>query len=554
MHSMSGLRSYLELIKETVPDQFVTVSEQIDWKYDITSYVTEMEKRKINPVVLFENVKDYSIPVLVNLFGTVDRISLSIGDSPKVRSRLGFYREWNRLFDKDIPPVHVDNGPVKEKKSLHNDVDLYSLPIPRFYEQDGGRYITAGLFLARNPEKREEVNLSYVRMHLQGKDRFGVSFHSRGHMWQYLERAKKANEPMEAAVIIGSHPTLALATAAKITNEYHKSGALTGEPVQLVDCETVDLPVPADSEIVLEGKVMMEEEDEGPFTEYTGYISGRSTRNLFKVTGIIQRKDPLFMAVAPSNSAEHLLLSGLPKQARIYKGMQDFAHMPVISDINWPVWATHFACFISLKENAMGSTGLAKQIGTLVLGLDHYVKVVAVLPYVADLSDSAGILATIAERCDFVSGSEIDVIGTSYHHLLDPSSVIPGVSSKMIIDASGPVKHSKTSLNVSRIESTEGVDKASFLISPALCVITPSAETDGVDWVFDEPALSGSRMVALVDDDIDIRDGRQVLWAIATRFQPAENSLLKDGRLLIDARKGDDWTALRATLPFNKRT
>ena len=553
---MSGLREYLELIIEIVPDQFVTVSEQIDWKYDITSYVTEMEKRKTNPVVLFENVKDYSMPVLVNLFGHVDRISLSIGESPQVRSRLGFYREWNRLFDNDIPPIHVGNGPVKEKKSLHDDVDLYSLPIPRFYEQDGGRYITAGLFLARNPEKKEEVNMSYVRMHLQGRDRFGVSFHSRGHMWQYFERAKKANEPMEAAVIIGSHPTLALATASKITDEYHKSGALTGEPVKLVNCETVDLPVPADSEIVLEGKVMMEEEDEGPFTEYTGYISGRSTRNLFKVTGILQRKDSIFMAVAPSNSAEHLLLSGLPKQARIYKGIQDFSHLPVLSDINWPVWATHFACFISLKENVMASKGLAKQIGTLVLGLDHYVKVVAVLPYGVNLSDSAGILATIAKRCDFVAGSEIDVIGNSYHHLLDPSSVIPGVSSKMIIDASGSIKSSKTRLDVSGVEAMEGVDEVSFFSkeSPALCVITPSAETDGFDWVFEEPALSESRMVVLVDDDINIKDGRQVLWAIATRFQPAEDSVLKDGRLLIDARKGGGWTALRATLPFDKRT
>ncbi len=349
-----------------------------------------------------------------------------------------------RLFGNELSPVHVGSGPVKEKKSLYDDVDLYSLPIPRFYEQDGGRYITAGLFLARNPENREEVNLSYIRMHLQGKNRFGVSFHSRGHMWQYFERAKKANEPTDAAVIIWSHPTLALATASKITGEYRKSGALTGEPVKLVNCETVDLSVPADSEIVLEGKVMMEEKDEGPFTEYTGYISGRSTRNLFKVTGILQRKDPIFMAVAPSNSAEHLLLSGLPKQVRIYKGMQDFSHLPVLSDINWPVWATHFACFISLKENVMGSTGLAKQIGTLVLGLDHYVKVVAVLPYGTDLSDSAGILATIAQRCDFITGSDLDVIGTSYHHLLDPSSVIPGVSSKMIIDATGSIKPSKT--------------------------------------------------------------------------------------------------------------
>jgi 4-hydroxy-3-polyprenylbenzoate decarboxylase len=273
---MSGLRNYLELIKETVPDQFVTVSNEVDWNYEITSYVTEMEKQKTNPVVFFEKVKDYSTPILVNLFGHPDRISLSIGESPKVRSRLDFYREWNRLFSKDLPPVHVGTGPIKERKNLYEEVNLYSLPIPRFYEQDGGRYITAGLFLARNPADREEVNLSYVRMHLQGKDRFGVSFHSRGHMWQYFEKAKQENKPLEAAVILGTHPTLALATASKIINEYHKSGALTEAPVKLVNCETVDLPVPADAEIVLEGKIMMESEDEGPFTEYTGYISGRS--------------------------------------------------------------------------------------------------------------------------------------------------------------------------------------------------------------------------------------------------------------------------------------
>lgn len=89
--------------------------------------MSEMEKRKINPVVLFEKIKDYSMPVLVNLFGHVDRISLSICESPQVRTRLGFYREWNRLFGNDIPPVHVGNGPVKAKKSLYDDVDLYSL-------------------------------------------------------------------------------------------------------------------------------------------------------------------------------------------------------------------------------------------------------------------------------------------------------------------------------------------------------------------------------------------------------------------------------------------
>ena len=86
-----------------------------------------------------------------------------------------------------------------------------------------------------------------------------------------------------------------------------------------------------------------------------------------------------------------------------------------------------------------------------------------------------------------------------------------------------------------------------------LCVIIPSSDKDGVDWVFEEPAMSDIRMVILVDDDINIRDGRQVMWAIATRFQPSDDSVIKNGRMLVDARKREGWTAIRASLPFEKR-
>ena len=552
---MRDLRTYLELLKEEAPDQFVTVTEPVDWKYEITSYVMEMEKRKTNPAVLFEDVKGCSMPLLVNLFGHVDRISLGIGVAPEVRTRLGFYDEWNRLFVKDVPPVHVGDGPVKEVKAL-GDVDLRSLPIPMFYEQDGGRYVTAGLFLARNPEKREEVNLSYVRMHLQGRDRFGVSFHSRGHMWQYLENAKAAGEPMEAAVVIGAHPSLYLAAAAKITDEYHKAGALTGEPVELVRCETVDLPVPAGAETVLEGKVLLEEGDEGPFTEYTGYISGRSTRNLFKVTGVTRRRDAVFMAVAPSNSAEHLLLSGLPKQARISRAMMDFVHTPALEDILWPVWTTHFACFVSMKDSVRGSPGLAKQMGLLLLGLDHYVKIVAVLPPCVDVSDPAGVLGAVAERCDFKPGSGVDVVGKVYSQLLDPSSDEAGTSSKIIIDATGPRVTPRKEAGSADVIGVEGVSDASYPYgdSTVLCVIRTEQGVKDLGWVFEEEALSGCRMVVCVDDDIDIHDGRQILWAMATRCQPAEDMVFRDERLVVDARRGYEWTALRATLPTERVT
>jgi 3-polyprenyl-4-hydroxybenzoate decarboxylase len=349
---------------------------------------------------------------------------------------------------------------------------------------------------------------------------------------------------------------LYLAAAAKITEEYHKAGALTGEPVELVKCETIDLSVPADAEIVLEGKVLLEEGDEGPFTEYTGYISGRSTRNLFKVTGMTRRRDAVFMAVAPSNSAEHLLLSGLPKQARISRAVTDFMHTPALEDIIWPVWATHFACFVSMKESVSGAPGLAKQMGLLLLGLDHYVKIVAVLPHGLDVSDSTLVLGAVAERCDFKLGAGVDVVGTVYSQLLDPSSDKAGTSSKMIIDATGPRVSSGKEIELTDVIAIREIRDASFPYggSPALCVIRPEPAVKGLSWVFEEKALSECRMLVCVDDDIDIHDGRQVLWAMATRFQPAEDSVIKDNRLVIDARRGDSWTALRATHPFKKVT
>lgn len=406
---------------------------------------------------------------------------------------------------------------------------------------------------ARNPDDPEEVNLSYVRMHLKGRDSFGVSFHSRGHMWRYLESSKALGEPMEVAVIIGAHPSLYLAAAAKITDEYHRAGALQGEAIEVVNCETVDVPVPAHAEIVLEGQIRLEDEDEGPFTEYTGYISGRSTRNLFKVSAITRRKDAVFLAVAPSNSAEHLLISGLPKQARISRAMAEFTHAPALKDIIWPVWATHFACFISLREGMERSPGLAKQLGLLLLGLDHYVKIVAVLPAEIDVSDMESVLGAIASRCDFRDGAGLEVLSDVFCQWLDPSSPQAGISSKMIMDATGPERE------VTAVEADAGRDSRftreiggiSFPCEDnhhfsAVCV---SPDMKDLSELLEVNSLERCRLIVCVDDDIDISDARQIIWAMATRYQPAEDSVVKGGRMVVDARKGDGWTARRATLP-----
>jgi 2,5-furandicarboxylate decarboxylase 1 len=210
--------------------------------------------------------------------------------------------------------------------------------------------------------------------------------------------------------------------------------------MRLVSGETVDVPVPADAEMVLEGQITLEEEDEGPFTEYTGYLSGRSTRNVFEVGCVTMRGDAVYQTIMPSNSDEHLLLSGLPKQARIYSALSAFTPMPAVRDISWPVSGTHYICFVSMEASARAVPGYAKQVGLLVLGLDPYLKLVVLLPEDVDVGDLGASLGAIAMRCDMALGSGVEMLRGVFCHRLDPSSSSDGTASKAIVDATGPTR------------------------------------------------------------------------------------------------------------------
>ena len=556
---MKSLRSYLERLDALVPGQLLRVEEPVDWQYEITAAVDEASGRENNPAFFFERVKDYSMPLVINLFGHIDRINLALeGSSRQLGGRLDFYREWNGLINREVPPAYVDKGPVGDNRYVGGDVDLTSLPIQRFYEQDAGRYITSGLLVARDPDDSEVINLSYARMQLKGRDRLGVSLHSRGNMWHYFERSRASGKPLDVAIIIGAHPALYLAAAAKITNEYLVTGALLGEPVELVTSEILGLPIPAQAEVVLEGQILLEEEDEGPFSEYTGYLSGRSTRNVIHVLSMTKRSDAIYLSIAPSNSAEHLLLSGLPKQARIYKAMVDFMPTPALKDIYWPVSGTHFVCFISLEKSKGSIRGLAKQAGLLLMGLDPYVKIVAVFTDETDVYDLAGSLEAIASRCDFNVGSGVEILRGVFTHRLDPSSAEDGVSSKMIVDSTGPeIEFEPSQLVLDAVYGLRSLDVKGVFSprkdNPRLCVISVKPHLENLRDLLHDPSTKGRRLIIFVDDDIDVQDGRQVLWALATRFQPADGAVMVDGRMGIDATKPETWKVVRASIPPRTR-
>jgi len=548
---MRNLRTFLKRVENELLGQLVKISEPVSHEFDITRRIEEVAHTTCNPALLFEKVENFKEPVLVNVFGHIDRVKLALeGATHTIATRPDMFMEWGALMSQSIEPVIVHNGPVKEVKLIGDQVDLTRLPILRFYEQDAGRYITSGLVAARDPSKSEVVNLSYARMQLKGKSRIGTTLHSRGNLWSYFEKTKGAGKPLEIAVLIGAHPALYLAAAAKITGEYAVTGSLIGEPLRVVDGETVDVPVPADAEIVLEGRITLENEDEGPFNEYTGYLSRRSTRNIIEIDCVTMRKDAIYQTIMPSNSDEHLLLSGLPKQSRIYSTVTAFAPMPAIRDMLWPTSGTHYLCLVSLKSSARIIPGLAKQIGLLVLGLDPYLKLVVLLPEDVNVGDLDASIAAMTEQCDMVLGSGVEILRDVFCHRLDPSSSDYGTSSKAIVDATGSTRQ------IPEFEVIEGkllrnysvIDVKHPLNDIHIRVLKMAVGSDAKAILAE--VVKGPGLTICVDEDIDATDLKQVIWGTSTRFQPADDIILQCGGMGIDGTKPKDWKAKRATIPF----
>jgi 3-polyprenyl-4-hydroxybenzoate decarboxylase len=155
-----------------------------------------------------------------------------------------------------------------------------------------------------------------------------------------------------------------------------------------------------------------------------------------------------------------------------------------------------------------------------------------------------------------VRGSGIEILGGVFCQYLDPSSTQAGLSSKMIVDSTGPkigTLYTGAMPDAGELKGSMKIKDASFPCegNPNLCAVKTTADVGDLSVLLVEPSLSQCRLIICVDEDIDIRDGRQILWAMATRFQPAEDAILGDGRMVLDARKPKDWVARRATIPLS---
>jgi 2,5-furandicarboxylate decarboxylase 1 len=417
------LRSFLELLERTRPADFQIVSRPIDPAYEITGLVAKLEKEgRRRPVLLFENVKGSAFPVLTNLHASRSRLAAAINAAPD-----RMLPTYLRAMEHPVPPRVVATGPVKEVVRRGDDVDLGLLPQIVHHDRDAGPYITAAISFAKDPASTT-WNCAYNRLMVQGRDRSSIHLTLGKHLWEFAKVAEARGEPLPVAFAIGVHPAIALgALAIGSIDEDERAimGALLGEPLELVKCETSDVLVPAHAELVLEGEILPEARvAEGPFGEFTGYSLGERQREIVRYTAITHRRDAMFQDITVAH-LDHMLLSTIPMEANLYRAVR--AMVPSIRAVRVP---GPFTCYVSIEQRLVGQ---AKNAIMAVFGADLYMKRVVVVDHDVDVFDDRQVNWALATRCQ--PDRDITIVTNARGSDLDPSTREDGYTAKWGVDA-----------------------------------------------------------------------------------------------------------------------
>ena len=424
------LRSFVDAYGRAHPSEVIRVTEPVSIEEDVMALVLEYERRCRFPILLFEKVADYDIPIVCNAVASRRALAFALGVDERALAA-----EYARRIKDYVKPVVVPKAPFGHRVLTGAALDLAKLPMPLYFPGDAGRYLTAGMLVARDPETGVETE-GYHRFQLKGPDRMGVSLHSRRRMFEYQRRAEAKGKALPCAVVLGLHPLVSMGSLAyppPDVGKFEVVGVLLGEPLEVAPCSTIDLHVPAAAEIVIEGEILPGvREPEGPFGEFTGYFSRRSTEHVFVAKAIAMREKPWFQSIGSGRAGDHITTLGLIREAEITNALARV--IPNVRGVHVPLSGTSsFTAYVSI---AQGRPGEAKHVIPIVLGVDHYLKLVVVVDDDIDVFDESEVLWAIATRMQ--ADRDLVVISGSLGAMLDPSADERGVTAKLGIDATRP--------------------------------------------------------------------------------------------------------------------
>ena len=566
--------SLIEFIERLEIDgELLRINESVSPILEIAEITDRVSKKPGGgKALLFENVEGSSMPVLINAFGSTKRMNLALGvhNIEGIAKRIESYikipppttlLEKAKLLPmllqaaqfpaKLVQPAHP---PCQEVVHLNDDIDLGTIPILQCWPQDAGRFITFPIVINRSVDKKIR-NVGLYRMQVYDKKTTGMHWHIHKDGAHFFHEYRKQNKVMEVAVALGADPASCYSASAPLPygiDEFLLAGFIRKASVPLVKCKTVDLEVPANAEIVLEGYIdPAEMRLEGPFGDHTGYYSQDGDYPIFHITAITHRKNPVYLTT----------IVGKPPQEDFYLGRATEriflpllrTQLPEIVDMDMPVEGIFHNCVIvSLdKHYPMQSRRLMNAFWGL--GQMSFVKTIVTVDAEVNVHDYKEVAKLLLNKVDFTtdlffSEGVLDVLNHASDQRLHGSKLGIDLSTK-IEGEPGYKKEAPVSANSSELPSAEKVmaifkevqnckvlelqAKRSVLLV-ALNKTGPHQGKQFIQSFLDHAEFSAIEIIIVLEGHVDIENISTVMWKFFNNLDPKRDFYFDAGRLGID--------------------
>ena len=426
--SFPDLRAFLDHLEAN--GELARVTDEVDPRFEISAWIRKTSDVG-GPALLFENVKGSEMRVAGGVFANPIKALLALGTTDHAEAVQRFIEG----IEHPIKPVVVSDAPCQEIVLTGDDVDLRRLPIPTYSEQDGGAFVTVGIGVSKTLDGVQ--NAGVYRMQYHDPKRLGLAASPYTDFDAIRVAREATGETMEFAVAIGIDPAIHLATQARVPfgiDEFAIAGGLRGEPVELVQCRTVDIQVPATSEIVLEGVFRPGvREPEGPFGEFSGYVGPGNDEPVFEVSAITMRRDEIYQAgLTGVPVTENHVMKGLPMEAQLLVTLR--AAYPDVTAVSYsPEGGSEFLVVIALRQRYAYE---ARNVILAAMGSGGHPKMVVVVDDDVDIYDMTKVWWAILTRAQ--PDRDVLIVPRAAGGQLDPSAPAPFVSSLLGIDATRP--------------------------------------------------------------------------------------------------------------------
>lgn len=427
--STKDLRNFLENLEKS--NELIHVQEEIDSRFEVSAFLRQFDRDNA-PALMFDNVKGASGKLVGNLLGTRRRLGIAFDLSSEEQ----LLETYQARRASNIQPRHVKSAPVKEVVITDKrKINLLALGIPTYHEADSGPYITCGILIGKDPESGIR-SMGLHRLQIKGKRKMGIHL-TNPPISAFVAEAEKRGVPLDVAISIGVHPVILIASvvASPRGDKVALASSLLASPINMVSCETVDLEVPADAEITIEGRVLPNiREAEGPFGEISGYYFSDES-HVIEVTGITCRKTPIIQALHPM-AREVLFLSGPAGEAEMIRMLREKGFDVQELAVSQASSGTHVAISICKSHDAD-----ARQLLHFLLSGVSYIKHAVVVDDDVNVQDPKDVEWAIATR--FQGNRDLVVIPNMRARSIDPSKQKGNFMTKLGFDATVPLSERK---------------------------------------------------------------------------------------------------------------